>query len=411
MRRTTRNLTAKAVANLRKPGYHSDGNGLYLQVSPTGTKSWVFRYMLRGRAREMGLGPEYAIPLAEARQTAVDQRRLLLEGIDPIEARKARLGKLALQESRSITFSQCAAAYIETHQAAWKNAKHIDQWKNTIKQYCEPIFGAVPVADVDTSLVVRALEPIWTTKSETASRLRGRIENILDWATVKGYRTGNNPAMWRGHLDNLLAKIKRSQRIQHHPALPHEEIADFVVELKKQDGDAALALEFLIITLARTGEVIAANPEEFDLAKRLWIIPAARMKAGKEHRIPLNDRALAIVKDRIGGAYLFPGRNPKKPLSNMAMLQLLQRMGYDTITVHGFRTTFRTWAAECTNFTREVSEMAIAHDVGSAVEQAYQRSDLLEKRRELMATWGDYVAGKNGKVMPLRSAGSRSKKV
>jgi integrase len=399
------------VANLRKPGYHSDGNGLYLQVSPTGTKSWVFRYMLRGRAREMGLGPEYAIPLAEARLAAIEQRRLLLDGIDPIEARKARLGKLALQESRSITFSQCAAAYIETHQAAWKNAKHIDQWKNTIKQYCEPIFGAVPVADVDTPLVVRALEPIWTTKSETAGRLRGRIENILDWATVRQYRAGDNPARWRGHLDKLLAKIQRTKRIQHHPALPHEEIAAFVAELKKQDGDAALALEFLILNVARTGEVIAARPEEFDYTKRLWVIPGNRMKSGKEHRIPLTPRTMEIAKSRAAGEFLFPGRKPQKPMSNMAMLQLLERMGRTDITVHGFRTTFRTWAAERTNYPRELCEMALAHAVGNEVEQAYQRSDLFEKRRELMAAWADYVAGKTGKVIPLRSAGTRSKKV
>ncbi len=360
--------------------------------------------MLRGRAREMGLGPTSTLSLAEARQTALRQRQLLLEGLDPIDTRRQRQSQQAVASARSITFTECATAYIEAHQAAWKNAKHISQWKNTLSQYCYPVFGAVPVADVDTSLVVRALGPIWTTKAETAGRLRGRIENILDWAKVRQYREGDNPARWRGHLDKLLAKIQRRKRIEHHPALPHEQIAAFVADLQKQDGEAAQALEFLILTIARTGEVIAANPYEFDLSRRLWIIPASRMKAGKEHRIPLNDRALAIAKARAGGDYLFPGRNPKKPLSNMAMLQLLDRMGYDSITVHGFRTTFRTWAAERTNFPRELCEMAMAHEVGNEVEQAYQRSDLFEKRRELMAAWGDYVAGKTSKVIPLSSA-------
>ena len=401
MAREAKRLSARAIANLRKPGYYADGNGLYLQVSAGGSKSWVFRYMLRGRPREMGLGSESVISLADARLRVLEQRRLLAEGIDPIEARAKRVAQDALTRALSMTFDQCATAYIEAHKSAWKNAKHVSQWTNTLEQYCSPVFGRIAVQDVDTTLVLKALEPIWTTKAETAGRLRGRIENIMDWATVRKLRSGENPARLRGHLDKLLPKIQRRKRIKHHPALPYDGMADFMKELRKQDGDAALALEFLILTLARTGEVIAAEPKEIDYTKKLWVIPGARMKAGKEHRIPLCDRAIEISKSRPEGQFLFAGRNPKKPMSNMAMLQLLERMGRTDITVHGFRTTFRTWAAERTTYPRELCEMALAHNIASDVEKAYQRSDLFEKRRELLETWAAFVCGQSAKVIPI----------
>jgi len=399
-------LSPAEVAKKRDPGYYPDGGGLYLQVSPARTRSWIYRFTLRGRSREMGLGSLNAVGLADARRKASECRGLLAEGTDPIEARDAQRAQDALTDARSITFAKAAERYVAAHKPGWRNAKHADQWENTLETYAGPVIGRLPVADVDTSLVLRVLEPIWTEKPETASRLRGRIEAVLDWATVRGYRAGDNPARWRGHLAALLPARSSVAAVKHHAALPYVSIGDFVAEVRKLGGVAARALEFTILTAARTGEVIGATPGEFDLQKALWTIPAERMKARREHRTPLSPRALDIVRGQIKGptACVFPGQIEGRPLSNMAMLELLKRMGRGDLTVHGFRSTFRDWAAEQTAFPHELAEMALAHAVGDKVEAAYRRGDMFAKRARLMAEWAKWCerTGKAGKVTPLR---------
>jgi integrase len=397
------------------PGMYADGGGLYLYVGASsaaalargdphtrGAVSWIFRYMRDRRAHEMGLGSLQTIGLAEARQRATERRRELLGGGDPLQLRQAGRQQAQLDAARAMSFRQCAERFIALHKATWKNPAHAAQWPATLEAYVYPVCGALPVRAIDTGLVMRVLEPIWTVKAETASRVRGRIETVLDWATVSGYRQGDNPARWRGHLDKLLpapAKAKRVARQalgreEHHMALPYSEIAAFLSELRQQSGSAPRALEFAILTASRTGEVIGASWAEFDLAARLWTIPADRMKSGREHRVPLSDGAMRVLAElgdrRAGGAYLFPGARPGKPLSNMALLMTLRRMGRGDVTVHGFRSTFRDWAAEATNFPAEVAEMALAHAVGDKAEAAYRRSDLFDKRRQLADSWADF---------------------
>lgn len=416
MGRRVNRLSDRAVKAQTRPGYHPDGDGLYLQVSPTGTKSWILRY---GRGlnprtgkpwqREMGLGPLKLISLAEARGRAADARRLLLDGIDPIEARDALRAQERVRKSNSLTFNACAEAYIKAHRTGWRNPKHAEQWEATLETYAGPVFGALPVQDVDTALVLRVLESIWATKPETASRVRGRIEHVLDWAKVRGYRTGENPARWRGHLDKLLPKRGKVRRVKHHPALPYEQIGAFVEKLRAEEGTGARALEFAILTAARTGEVIGATPAEIDLKKALWTIPAERMKAQREHRIPLSPRALEILKAQPEGDYIFAGREKGKALSNMALLETVRRMGRADLTVHGFRSTFKDWAAECTSYPNELTEMALAHTIGSEVEAAYRRGDLFEKRKRLMLDWARYcdTPKRGGKVVPIRAGGKK----
>lgn len=285
MARVSNRLSAVKVGSAAEKGMYPDGGGLYLQVSAGGAKSWIFRFMLGGRARETGLGPLHAIPLAEARKRAAECRRMRHDGMDPIEMRKVQRDQTKLEAAKSMTFDACATAYIDAHETGWRNAKHRDQWRNTLNSYAGPVFGSLPVQAVDVGLVMKALESIWTTKPETASRLRGRIEAVLDWATVRGYRKGDNPARWRGHLDKLLPPRSKVRKVEHHAALPYVEIAGFVTALRGQDGIAARALEFLILTATRTGEVIGARWDEVDLEKKTWIVPAARMKAGREHRV------------------------------------------------------------------------------------------------------------------------------
>jgi integrase len=383
-------LTAMWVAKVSQPGYFADGAGLYLQVSPTLTKSWIFRYTRNGKSREMGVGSLRDVSLAEARVRAEEARKQLSHDIDPISVRDELRLQERLQRAGTISFAKCAEKYIAAHRAAWRNEKHADQWKNTLETYADPVIGALAVRDVDTELVLRVLEPIWVTKSETATRLRGRIERVLDWARVRGYRAGENPARWRGHLDKLLPKPNKVQKVQHHAALPYDELPAFMRDLRAQEGTAARALEFLILNASRTGEVIGATREELDLRKGVWIIPADRMKAGKEHRLPLAPRSVEIVNTQPAGPFLFSGRDPGTGLSNMAMLELLKRMGRQDLTVHGFRSTFRDWAAECTTHPNEVVEMALAHTIGDKVEAAYRRGDLFEKRRQLMLHWARY---------------------
>lgn len=356
----------------------------------------------------MGLGATHTISLAEARDMALERRQQLQRGVDPLGEREAARLAAKLEAAKAMTFDQCASAYIEAHRAGWKNAKHASQWENTIATYASPIIGKLPVAAIDTPLVMKVIEPIWQTKTETASRLRGRIEQVLDWATVRELRQGDNPARFRGHLDHLLAKRLASAR-GHHAALPFAEIGDFMGELRKQEGVAAKALEFAIVTAARTGEVIGARWEEFDLKAGVWTIPAERMKAKKEHRVPLSARALEIIGDQgEPDTFVFSGRRAGQPLSNMAMLKTLERMGRADLTAHGFRSTFRDWAGEVSVYPREVIEHALAHQLKDKAEAAYARGSLFDKRRHLMADWAGYCGQSSAAtVTPIRKGAAK----
>jgi integrase len=319
---------------------------------------------------------------------------MVKDGLDPIDDRRALRAAKRAERAKVMTFRQCAEAYVAAHQAGWRNHKHAAQWPSTLSAYVYPHFGSLPVQVIDTGLVTKALEPIWLEKPETAGRVRGRIESILDWATARGYREGENPARWRGHLENLLPKKSKVRRVEHHAALPYAELGTFMTELRQQNGIAARALEFTILTAARTGEAIGARWDEINVADRLWTISATRMKAGKEHRVPLSDRALAILEEMWAirpGEFVFPGGRGGQAISNMAMTMALRRMGRGGLTVHGFRSSFRDWSAERTNFPREVAEMALAHTVADRVEAAHRRGDIFEKRRQLAAAWAKYV--------------------
>jgi integrase len=419
MARTIGKLTALKVDKAKKSGMYGDGGGLYLRVTADGAKNWVFRFMLNGRPRWMGMGPLHTVSMAEARKRAAEHRLRLHDGIDPIEARRAARLQARLDDAKGMTFNQCAEAYIKAHRAGWRNSKHSAQWSATLATYAEPVIGALPVQAIGTALVLKVLEPIWTTKPETAGRVRGRIEAVLDWATAREYRQGENPSRWRGHLDKLLPARSKVRRVEHHAALPYDEVAGFMTFLQAEEGVAARALEFAILTAARTGEVMGVRWSEIDLAEKVWTIPSTRMKAGKEHRVPLSARAVAILEDmeplrHRGGQngadpFLFPGGKPGRPVSHDAAWKLLRRMGRDDLTAHGFRSTFRDWAAERTNFPSEVAEMALAHMVGSKVEQAYRRGDMFERRRRLMAAWATFCAtakeAAQSNVAQLRQSG------
>jgi integrase len=371
-------LSARTVATA-KPGRYGDGRGLWLAVSPSGARKWVFRFTCGGRVTEMGLG-NAAVSLAMASNKADEARKLVASGINPIaarrEARRMAAGKL--------TFGECASALIAAKEAEWRNTKHRAQWRSTLETYCAAIWGK-PVDEVDTGTVLSVLQPIWQDKAETASRLRGRIEAVLDSAKAQGHRNGENPARWRGYLDKLLAKRGRLTR-GHHSAMPYDDIPAFMAELRRREAAAALALEFTILTAGRTGEVLGAKWDEIDFEAGVWTVPATRMKAAKKHRVPLSKRAVAIPEKLATaktGEFVFPG-NKRGPLSSMSMVMLLRRMGHGDITVHGFRSAFRDWAGDQTSFPREVAEAELAHVAGDATERAYRRSDALEKRRELM---------------------------
>jgi integrase len=403
---TINQLTAIKVQKIKQPGYHADGGGLWLQVSQAGGKSWIFTFSLHGRRREMGLGSVGRVSLAEARDERDRCNRLLRDHIDPIKERKRKRAESALTNAKSITFAQAAAAYIATHRAGLKNAKHAKQWATTIATYAEPRIGKLNVADIDTGLIRQVLEPIWTTKPETGKRVRGRVEAILGWAKVSGYRSGENPAGWKGNLDKLLPKQSKVHKVKHHAAMPYDELPAFMADLRQQKGSAARALEFAILTAARTGEVLTARPSEID--KGIWVVPGSRMKGGVEHRVPLCKRAIEVASGG-SGSYLFPSRyHHDKALSNMAMLMLLEHMGHDDVTVHGFRSSFKDWARDRTRFDNYVVEAALAHISGDKVERAYARSDVLEKRRELMNAWAKFCesppAKSTDRVVPLRSA-------
>lgn len=401
-------LTVKKARDLKTPGKFLDANGLYLQVSRSLTKSWLFRYERDGRDRWYGLGSLHTFGLEEARELARKARQQLREGIDPIDERAARTAARRVEAARAVTFEEAARRFYATRSPQWKSAKHRTQFLASLTNHAFPIIGHLPVAAIDIDLVLKCLEPIWASKTETATRVRQRIEAVLDWATALKLREGDNPADWK-RLSKVLDAPTKIAKVKHHPALPFDEVGAFVVQISARPSIVARAMEFLILTAARTSEVTGARWSEMDLTEKVWTIPAARMKAGKEHRVPLSKRAVSLLEEMPRESdYVFPGGKTGEPMSNMAMAMMLKRMGRDDIVVHGFRATFRTWASERTNFPHDVVEQSLAHSVGSAVERAYRRGDVLEKRRALMETWAKFAASPravdSGKVVPLRKA-------
>ena len=413
--REGKKLSAAEVNYKTEPGLYGDGHGLYLQVSAFGTKAWVFRYMIDGVARKMGLGPVHTVSLAEARKRAADARLKALDGIDPIQEREAARIARRLQAAKAMTFKQAADAYIEANRASWKNDVHANQWFATFNETTRGrlVFPAatqaindLPVSAIDTALMLKVLEPIWTKTPESASRIRGRIERVLGWATVRGHRSGENPARWNGHLKEALGSRSVDDAVKHHDAVPYAEMPLFMAELRGKVGVSARALEFTILSATRTGETIGAKWSEIDLESRLWTIPAERMKAGKEHRVPLSDRAIEVLSSlRRESDFAFVGARKDKPLSNMAMLELMRGMRGKGATVHGFRSTFRDWTAEQTAYPNELCEIALAHAVSDKTEAAYRRGDMMEKRRRLMADWAGYCAREpteRDNIIPIR---------
>ncbi len=410
MPRRAKELSAIEISRLAAPGLHFVGGvaGLALKVQPSGAKSWMLRISVAGKRRDMGLGGFPDVTLADARRRAREEREKVDKGIDPIDERKAATSRLRAEQAKAITFKASALAYIEAHEAGWRNAKHAEQWRNTLAS-TYPAIGALQVRDVGLQQVLAVLNPIWKTKTETASRLRGRIESVLDWATARGYREGLNPARWKGHLDHLLPAPGKITRVGHHSAVAVGEIGRFMSDLRVQPGVGARALEFVILTAARSGEVRGAKWSEIDLGAALWTVPGERMKAGKEHRVPLSVAALEVLRaqPRFEGAELvFPA--PRGGLlSDMTLVAVMRRMQVNAVP-HGFRSTFRDWCSERTNYPREVAEMALAHTIGDKVEAAYRRGDLFDKRRLMMAEWAAFVAQPELKAEVIPFQGQRA---
>ena len=435
MAKTTNKLTPQKIRALVKPGHYSDGECLYLRVSNSGTKSWIFKYTRNGKTREMGLGSLLSIPPDAARRLADEARWVLASGADPIERRRTDTVAATLAANNVRTFADCAADYIEAHKAGWKNAKHISQWKNTIRDYVNPHIGKLSVGDISTEHVVRILQKdaFWTTKNETANRVRTRIENILDWAKTLGYRTGENPARWRGHMENLLPAPSKVQKPEHHAALPVDDLPYFMDDLGKASSTAAQALKLALLTATRTVEIVEARWGEVDLDRAVWVIPAERMKAGEEHHVPLSDQALEILRGRhvegvADDAFIFSARKAKA-LSTAAMEAVLDRLGYTApvqqgrqkvspmptltypngtpkphITVHGTcRSTFRDWVSEKTEYPRDLAEMALAHAIEDKTEAAYRRGKMLERRRHMMQDWANWLDMKPGVMATVTS--------
>lgn len=410
MGRELNRLSARAVATLATPGRHADGGGLHLVIAPGGSRKWVFRFTLGGKTHDLGLGGAREVSLAEARQKAAGHLDAIRRGENPKTERTTEAAPL---------FGAFALDYVETMQSQWRNEKHISQWRMTITSYAAPLHGMALDA-IGTDDVLGVLKPLWSRVPETAERLRGRIEAVLDAAKAKGWRAGENPARWRGHLEQLLPRRQRLTR-GHHAALPYDDIAAFMGELRTRRAMAARALEFIILTGTRSGEALNATWAEIDLAKGVWTVPASRMKAGREHRVPLTKAALVLL-DRVkplagdGGGFLFPGEvqgrtaadakpeqkiNPDKPISAASLAKLLKNMKRE-VTIHGMRSTFRDWAAETTGFPHEVCEMALAHTIPNKAEAAYRRGDLFEKRRELMEAWAAFCDPKPANVLPMK---------
>jgi integrase len=393
--------------NRKTPGLYADGGGLYLQVTVAKdgkgrNRSWIFRFAIPDAARtsgyrdrQMGLGSCDTVSLAEARDKALRYRKLRLDGIDPIEARDEKRAVEAAAAAKVMTFDQCMHAYLAAHRAKWRNQKHAQEWVATLAKNASPVFGRLPVQTIDLALVMKALEPIWHAKPETASRLRGRIESILDWATVRGFRHGDNPARWSNYLEKLLPSRRDLAPVVHHAAMPYVELPGFMARLRERQGTAERALEWTILCCARTGETLGAEWErEINFTDKTWTIPGSRMKAGKEHRVPLGGRCLEILagmEEVRRNVFVFPGAR-SATMAPASLALVLKRMGATAVTVHGFRSSFRDWCREQTNFAREIAEQALAHHVGNAVERAYARGDLLEKRRLLMDAWAAFCA-------------------
>jgi integrase len=403
-------LTGKRVQRaLRAPGRYSDGDNLYLQVSKPGRGSWLLRYARDGKERQHGLGPVHTLTLAEARVRAKAARQLLLDGSDPIDEKRARKIQRALAAAKAMTFEQAAKAFYDGHSSKWRNRRHAHEWITSLKRFVFPVIGGLPIAEIDTGLVLRCIEPSWLTKTETMSRVRGRIESVLGWATVRGYRAGDNPAQWRNHLDKVLPARGKVAKPVHYSALPYSQIAQFLFDLRSHQGVATRALEFLILTAARTGEVLGAHWGEIDPIEKVWAIPAGRMKGGRQHRVPLPDRALEILDElprESDNGFIFIGLRTGTCLSHAALFNVLRRIGRGDVTVHGFRSTFRDWAAERTNFANHVVEMALAHSIEDKSEEAYRRGDLLAKRRAVMQAWGQFctkLPATGDVVVPMRA--------
>jgi integrase len=406
--RIVHRLTAIAVTNAKAAGLYPDGGGLYLKVTSTGSKSWILRFRRDGRVRDMGLGSVGSISLARARERAAEaNRQRQVEGLDPIKAREQERIAVKRAAARAATFRTCAEQMLASHEIGWRNAKHRHQSRSSMSTYVFPIFGDVAVSAIDTELVLKVLEPIWARKTETASRVRGRIEAVLDWAKVRGMRDGENSARWRGHLDQLLPCRSKVQAVQHYAALPYNEIAPLIEKLRaKHYSLATVALELIILTAVRSGEALGARWDEIDLGTRTWVIPAERTKGGREHRVPLSPRVVEILKQlqqaRIS-EHVFPGMKPGRPLTSRHMLTVLNSVR-PGVTIHGFRSSFKDWVSEMTNFPDHLSEAALAHVTADKVRAAYARSDLFEKRRRLMEQWAAYCGrlSASADVVPLQ---------
>ena len=408
MAKTVKQLKDLQIRRFTKPGAYPDGEGLYLQVRDSGAKDWFYRYEVAGKGRKRGLGPYPTISLERAREDALVCRQLRKQGIDPIEHYKEIELNKDLEKAKSTTFKECALTYIDTHRHGWRNKKHESQWRNTLETYAYPTIGDLPVQAIDIDLVMKVLEPIWFEKTETASRIRQRIENVLDWATVRKLRKGDNPALWRGRLDKLLPKRTKVQKTVHFAAMDYKDVPEYFQSLRAKDTLASKALAFTILTATRSGEARAATRSEIN--DNVWIIPDSRMKAEREHRVPLSNEAMKIIKEmepfkRQTDDLIFPGLAQAKPVSEASLLKIVKQ-AHPTLTVHGFRSSFRDWCAEQTSYPREVAEAALAHTLKDKTEAAYQRSDMFEKRRKLMDSWADYClkVQTDADVVPINKA-------
>jgi integrase len=400
MTRSLNRLTSLKVARAKRPGMYADGGSLYLRVAPGGSKQWIFRYAAStGRMRDMSLGAVHTFSLAEARERATEARKLRADGIDPLDHKRAQRAALRAADAKAMTFEQCARGFIKDNEAEWTNPKHRHEWETTLRKYVFPLLGSLPVEAIDTPLVLKVVKPLWERIPTTASRVLGRIQAVLGWATVHHYRSGDNPARWQGHLEHALPALSKVAKAEHHAALPYPQVGAFVAKLRKDSSVGARCLEFITLTAARLGEAINAEWDEIDLANRVWVVPGSRMKADREHRVPLSGAALAVLKAMQAirqSDYVFPGTRQWRPVGENTPVRLAKQAAGSNITVHGLRSTFRDWASERTSFSREVAEMALAHAIPNAVEAAYRRGDLFEKRRRLMEAWAKFCGGRRG---------------
>jgi integrase len=404
MARTLNRLSALKVERAKQPGLWADGGGLYLRVAEGGSKQWIFRYAANGRQRDMGIGPAHTVSLVQAREKARDARLLRLEGVDPIESKRARMAALRAADARAMTFADCTRGYIKDNESDWGSARHRHEWLATLSRYAFPLLGSLPVEAIDTPLVLKVIKPLWERIPVTGTRVLGRIESVLGWATVHHYRHGDNPARWQGHLEHALPAVVKTGR--HLAALPYVEAPVFMARLRQDSGAPSACLRFLALTAARLGEALGATWDEVDLGGRVWTVPATRMKAGREHRVPLSPAATAVLESMRAirdSDYIFPGTRQGRPIGENTIWRLCKEAAGSDITVHGLRSTFRDWAAERSNFPREVAEMALAHAIPNAVEAAYRRGDLFEKRRKLMDAWAEYCGKPSavGTVVPI----------